>query len=131
MTHGRFDRKLPLPSSGRIAIKGPFNPQDSKVESAKVMFLIVQGDGDDAVIVIGEGSWNRANGNEWSGTTGRRGERPGGKGTGLLHRGLARGIAHSVVIKPGKTFAGGRRLDPPTIEALTWCSDFEFVEPGA
>jgi hypothetical protein len=131
MTHGRFDRKLPLPKSGRITIKGPFNPQDAKVDSAKVLFLIVQGEGDDAVIVDGEGMWNRANGNEWSGTTARRGKHAGGKGTGPLHRGLARGIALSVVIKPGKTFDGGRKFDPPTIESLTWCADFEFVEPAA
>jgi hypothetical protein len=59
MTHGRFDRRLPLPSSGRVTVKGPFNPQDSKVGSAKVLFLIVQGEGDDAVIVNGEDTWNR------------------------------------------------------------------------
>ena len=131
MTHGRFDRKLPLPSSGRIPIKGPFNPQDGKVDSAKVLFLIVQGEGDDAVIVDGEGTWNRENGTEWSGTTARRGRHAGGKGTGQLHHGLARGIALSVVIKPGKTFDRGRKFDPPTIESLTWCADFEFVEPAA
>jgi hypothetical protein len=129
MTHGRFDRRLPLPSSGRITVKGPFNPQDSKVGSAKVLFLIVQGEGDDAVIVDGEGTWNRANGNEWSGTTDRRGKHAGGKGTGRLQPGLARGIALSVVFKPGKTFDRGRKFDPPTIETLTWCADFQFVAP--
>jgi hypothetical protein len=128
MSVGRFDRRLPLPSSGRITVKGPFNPQDNKVDSAKVLFLIVQGEGDDAVIASGEGTWNRANGTEWSGTTDRRGKHAGGKGTGRLHRGLARGIALSVVIKPGKTFDRGRKFDPPTIEALT-CADFEFVAP--
>jgi hypothetical protein len=126
---GRFDRTLPLPSSGRITVKGPFNPQDIKVDSAKVLFLIVQGEGDDAVIVSGEGRWSRANGNKWSGTTDRRGKHAGGKGTGRLRRGLARGIALSVVIKPGKTYDRGRKFDPPMIEALTWCADFEFVAP--
>jgi hypothetical protein len=129
MTHGRFDRRLPLPSSGRITVKGPFNPQDNKVDSAKVLFLIVQGEGDDAVIVDGEDTWNRANGNEWSGTTDRRGKHAGGKGTGRLQPGLARGIALSVVFKPAKTFDRGRKFDPPTIESLTWCADFEFVVP--
>ena len=129
MSHGRFDRKLPLPSSGRVTVKGPFNPQDSKVDSAKVLFLIVQGEGDDAVIVNGEGTWDRANGNEWSGTTDRRGKHAGGKGMGQLHPGLARGIALSVVIKPGKTFDRGRKFDPPTIESLTWCADFQIVAP--
>jgi len=127
MSVGRFDRKMPLPSSGRITIKGPFNPQDAKVESAKVLFLIVQGEGEDAVVVEGEGIWNRKKGDEWAGTTDRRGPHVGGKGTGRLDKGLARGIAHSIVIKPGKTFDRGRKFDPPTIEALTWCADFEFV----
>jgi len=129
MSVGRFDRKLPLPRSGRIRVKGPFNPQDNKVESAKVLFLIVQGEGEDAVIVDGEGTWERAKGDEWSATIDRRGKHVGGKGTGQLHRGLARGIALSVVIKPGKTFDRGHKFDPPTIESLTWCADFEFVAP--
>jgi hypothetical protein len=129
MSTGRFDRSLPLKSSGLVTIKGPFNPQDNKVDSAKVLFLIVQGEGDGAVICDGEGSWERANGNEWSGTTDRHGKYAGGGGTGALHLGRARGIALSVVIKPGKTFDRGRKFDPPTIEALTWCADFEFVAP--
>jgi hypothetical protein len=129
MSVGRFDRRLPLPSSGRITVRGPFNPQDNKVDSAKVLFLIVQGEGEDAVIVDGEGTWNRANGTEWSATIDRRGKHVGGEGTGRLHLGLARGIAYSIVIKPGKTFDRGRKFDPPTIEALTWCADFEFVAP--
>src|SRR5262249_11823221 len=99
------------------------------VDGAKVLFLIVQGEGKDAVIVNGEGRWNRADGGEWSGTTDRHGKYVGGSGTGELQLGVARGIALSVVIKPGKTFDQGRKLDPPTIEALTWCADFEFVAP--
>jgi hypothetical protein len=129
MSNGRFDRKLPLPSKGPITVKGPFNPQDPKVDGAKVLFLIVQGDGKDAVICEGEGTWNRANGGEWSGTIDRRGKYVGGHGSGQLRAGLARGIALSVVIKPGKTFDRGRKFDPPTIEGLTWCADFEFVAP--
>ncbi len=42
--------------------------------------------------------------------------------------GLARGIALSVVIKPGTILDGGRKkFDPPSIESLTWCADFHFV----
>jgi hypothetical protein len=129
MSTGKFDRKLPLPSSGRVTIKGPFNPQDNKVDAAKVLFLIVQGEGEDAVICDGEGTWERANGDEWSGMIDRRGKYAGGEGKGPLRLGLARGIALSIVIKPGKTFDRGRKFDPPTIEALTWCADFEFVAP--
>lgn len=127
MSVGRFDRKLPLPRSGRIPIKGPFNPQDRGVDAARVLFMIVQGEDEDAVIVNGEGTWERENGNDWSGTAPRSGPRVGGHGNGTLRPGLARGIALSVVIKPGKVFDRGRKFDPPTIEALTWCADFEFV----
>jgi hypothetical protein len=129
MSFGRFDRRLPLPAQGRITIKGPFNPQDRAVDAAKVLFLIVQGEDQDAVIVNGEGMWRRGSGGDWTGTVPRRGPRVGGQGEGTLQQGLARGIALSIVIKPGKVFDGGRRFDPPTIEALTWCADFQFVEP--
>jgi hypothetical protein len=124
---GRFDRRLPLPSQGPVTIKGPFNPQDRTVDAAKVLFLIVQGEDADAVVVNGEGTWDRARGNEWRGTVPRRGPRVGGGGTRALEPGLARGIALSVLIKPGKAFDGGRRFDPPMIEALTWCANFRFV----
>ena len=92
MSVGRFDRELPLPRQGRVPVKGPFKPQDRAVNAAKVLFLIVQGEGEDAVIVDGEGSWNRANGTDWNGTVDRRGKRVGGHGTGSLKLGLARGI---------------------------------------
>jgi hypothetical protein len=127
MSVGKFDRKLPLPKQGRIPIKGPFNPQDRAVDAAKVLFMIVQGRGGNAVVVNGEGVWTRASGNEWKGTAPRSGPFAGGHGTGPLRTGEARGIALSVVIKPGKVFDRGRKFDPPTIEALTWCADFEFV----
>ena len=129
MSVGRFDRELPLPRQGRVPVKGPFKPQDRAVNTARVLFLIVQGEGEDAVIVDGEGSWNRANGTAWNGTVDRRGKRVGGEGTGTLKLGLARGIALSVVVKPGSVFDRGRKFDPPTIETLTWCADFKFVEP--
>jgi len=127
MAAGRFDPRLPLPSQGRIPIKGPFNPQDRAVDAAKVLFLIVQGEDQDAVIVNGEGTWHRARGNEWRGTAPRRGPRVGGDGMGTLRKGLARGIALSVVIKPGQVFDRGRRFEPPAIETLTWCANFYFV----
>jgi len=53
MSVGRFDRELPLPRQGRVPVKGPFNPQDRAANAAKVLFLIVQGEGEDAVIVDG------------------------------------------------------------------------------
>jgi hypothetical protein len=129
MSFGKFDRELPLPRTGRIPMKGPFKPQDRAVDAAKVLFLIVQGEGEEAVIVNGEGTWNRDNGDDWTGMAPRSGPRAGGQGTGTLQLGPARGIALSVVIKPGRVFDRGRHFDPPMIEALTWCADFEFVAP--
>lgn len=55
---GKFDRNMPLPPRGAVTIKGPFNPQDRAVDAARVLFLIVQGEGADAVIINGEGTWN-------------------------------------------------------------------------
>lgn len=129
MSVGRFDREIPLPRQGRIQITGPFNPQDPGVDAAKVLFLIVQGEGKNAVIVEGEGTWARGGGGDWSGMAPRSGPLVGGEGTGRLQTGLARGIALSLVIKPGKVFDRGRKFDPPTIEALTWCADFRFIDP--
>jgi len=126
MAVGRFDRELTLPDRGDITIKGPFDPQDPTVDSARVLFLIVHGEDEDAVIVEGEGTWKRAGGDDWSGTAPRTGRRVGG-GTGKLGPGPARGIALSVVIKPGTVPPGGHRFDPPAIETLTWCANFTFV----
>ena len=122
---GRFDRELSLAGQGPVTIKGPFDPQDSAVDAARVLFLIVQGDGADAIVVNGEGTWTRASGNEWTGRVPRRGPRAGGNGTGTLQPGFARGIALSVLIKPSEEFDG--KFDPPMIESLTWCATFKFV----
>lgn len=127
MAVGKFDRELPLPPQGPVPIKGPFDPQDPAVDAARVLFLIVQGDGKDTVVVDGEGTWHRTGGDDWSGTVPRTGPRVGGNGERTLEPGLARGIALSVVIKPGEVFDGGRRFEPPAIETLTWCANFHFV----
>ena len=127
MAAGRFDRRLPLPRQGRIPIKGPFNPQDRAVDAARVQFLIVQGEDENAVIVNGEGSWHRARGNDWRGQPLEAGLAFRATERERFGRGLARGIALAVVIKPGKVFDRGRRFDPPSIESLTWCADFHFV----
>jgi hypothetical protein len=127
MSVGRFDRELELPSQGDVTIKGPFDPNDPEVDGGKILFLIVQGEDENAVIVEGEGTWQKGD-HEWSGKTKRHGKNPAGKpSSDELQPGVARGIALSVVIKPGKVFAGGSKFDPPAIEALTWCADFKFV----
>jgi len=128
MSVGKFNRELDLPSSGRVTIKGPFDPQDSRVESAKILFLIVQGDGATTLTADGEGTWNKPS-DEWSGTIELTGKHPGG-GTGPFVYGRARGIALSIVTKPGKVLDDGE-FDPPAFEALTWCANFKFVDPNA
>jgi len=140
---GKFDPKIPLPDHGDVEIKGPFDPQDHRVNTATVVFLIVQGkerkdaeataeaeDAEDAnpVIIEGVGTWERGRDDDlWTGTVSRYGRRAKG-GEGELHIGLARGIAHSVVSKPSDDpTGGGKKFDPPSIESLTWCADFHFV----
>jgi hypothetical protein len=121
---GMFHRRLQLPAAGDIPIAGPFTPdRGEKAKKAKILFLIVQGDGPNAVTAQGEGEWKAGGQNEWTGKVKRRGALPGGK-LKSLDRGLARGIALAIVVKPGKLT--GARFDPPMIQALTWCSDFEF-----
>ncbi len=127
MAAGRFDRRLPLPRQGRIPIKGPFNPQDRAVDAARVQFLIVQGEDENAVIVNGEGSWHRARGNDWRGTAPRSGPRVSGHGTGTLRPGARPRHRAGSRDQAGKVFDRGRRFDPPSIESLTWCADFHFV----
>ncbi len=123
--NGMFHRILPLGSAGKVAIAGKFTPdRNEKAQVAKVLFLVVQGNGPNAVTVEGEGQWVAGGPNEWTGKVSRTGPLAGG-GTGSLVQGFARGIALAIVVKPGKLT--GSRFDPPTIQALTWCSDFEFV----
>ena len=124
---GKFDRNMPLPPRGAVTIKGPFNPQDRAVDAARVLFLIVQGEGADAVIINGEGTWERAHGDEWSGTIPRR---------GLAFRGRRNGNLGTGARTWHRTFGGYQAGQAPrrwtqirsaVIESLTWCADFHFV----
>jgi hypothetical protein len=128
MAAGRFDQELPLPKQGDITIKGPFDPKDPGVKRATLVFVIVQGEGANEVIVEGVGTWQRGrDDNKWSGKAARNGRHPGGNGSGSLGTGPARGIATSVVIQPEKRIGRGAAFEPPTIETLTWCANFKFV----
>jgi hypothetical protein len=126
---GQFDSpiKLPRDPAERVRISGPLRDVDPKDTEAKVLFLIVQGEGNDAVTVQGEGSWTRGSSNRprpWRGSVKREGKKIGGK-TGRLKKGLARGIGLAIVVKDGELTPGGEFV-PPSIEALTWCADFRF-----
>jgi hypothetical protein len=122
MSHGKFSQ-VDLPPEGRGVVTGPFDPQDEKVNFAKILFLIVQGKGRDTVVVPGQGAWSRDAG-EWSGMVQRRGVPDLGGSDGELRPDeIARGIAVSIVVKPGEVL-GDDTFDAPSIEALTWCADF-------
>jgi hypothetical protein len=142
MSHGKFD-PVDLPSQGRVTVTGPFDPQDPKVHFARVLFLVVQGAGTDTIVIPGEGTWSRGGGN-WRGTVQRRGVPDlGGSDRELRANEIARGIAVSIVVKPGRVLVNGEELppgkepdsgdkvtfDPPSIEALTWCADFAVKAP--
>ena len=121
MSHGKFN-PVNLPTRGKVTVTGPFDPQDRKVDDAKILFLVVQGGGKNTVVIQGEGEWNRGSSN-WIGEIKRTGVPAlGGTNGTLQHNQIARGIAVSIVVKPGKI--QGNNFDPPSIEALTWCSDF-------
>jgi hypothetical protein len=127
---GQFDPQLTLPTdpTEKIRVAGPLRDMDPKDTSAKVLFLIVQGEGKDALTVQGEGKWTRGSSQgdkPWIGRVNREGTKVGGK-TGRLKKGKARGIGLAIVVKDGSLTANGEFV-PPGIEALTWCADFRFV----
>lgn len=126
MSVGKF-HQVNLPQAGRVTVTGPFNPQDDRVHFAKVLFLAVQGEGPDTVVIPGEGSWSKGAG-DWTGTMQRNGVRDlGGSDRDLRAGEIARGIAVSIVVKPGEVL-GEKAFDPPSIEALTWCANFMIVQ---
>ena len=148
MGHGKFTKGY-LPAQGDVTVTGPFDPDDPEVDFARIAFLVVQGRAQDTVVVRGNGEWHRNLGPEWRGTVPRRGNLalgPSAKALQVDDGRLTRGIALSVVVQPGhvlkngKVFPRGKKpkptelksgaapaFDPPAIEALTWCADFEIV----
>ena len=130
---GQFDDTLTLPASGSIEVKGPLQVDDvidSDIKSAVIHFLIVQGEGDDAVTAVGQGHWARP-ASEWTAElpvdAGRLPDDPDTPVTFStdVQNGTARGIGLAIAIKPGKV--RNRTFVPPAIQALTWCAEFKFV----
>jgi len=129
--HGQFDSPVELPTDPDelIRISGPLLEVGPRADRATVHFLIVQGEGEDSVIVNGEGTWTQGpQETPWTGTVGRVGKRAGG-GDGTLTEGPARGIAVAVAIKDGELV--GREFVPPSIETLTWCVNITFAQGSA
>lgn len=143
MGYGRFDRRIPLPSSDPLTVTGPFDPEDHEVDDASVQFLIIQGQGANSVVAKGVGEWLRGqNGDKWKGAVPLMGVKPNGS-PGALTQGIARGIALAIVVRPGKLYqddalgleempSGATQtgptmiFDPPQVEGVTWCSNFLF-----
>jgi hypothetical protein len=142
MGYGRFDRRIPLPSSDPVTVMGPFDPEDHEVDEAEVLFLVIQGKGANSVVAKGMGTWERGkNDDKWSGKVSLTGEKRKPDGSdGPLTPGITRGIALAIVVKPGKLFEDdplaaeeqgptqGPTLifDPPQVEGVTWCANFLF-----
>jgi len=140
MSHGKVTKGY-MPDTGEVTVTGTFDPDDPEVDFARIIFLVVQGEGRDATVARGEGSWIRGKAVEWTGTM----ERHGDLGLGPSNREFSlgersRGIAISVVVKPGRLLEradefpadtesqeGDVLFDPPSIETLTWCADFAIV----
>lgn len=128
MVIGQFNDRLALPAntSDKVQVSGPFKP-DPEDESAEVLFLVVQGEGNDAITVQGHGKWTRDHEkeeNDWIGEVNREGKLPDG-GRRNLSTGRSRGIGLAIVVKDGKVSNG--QFIPPSLQALTWCADFAFV----
>jgi len=131
MSHGKITAGN-LPAAGNLTVTGPFRPDDPAVNFAKIIFVVVQGmagaPAGNTVVVRGEGAWKRPNSGtaDWSGTASRKGDPALGPSTKDLQVGPARGIALSVAVQPGKVLPSGD-FDPPSIETLTWCANFNIA----
>jgi hypothetical protein len=132
MSHGKITAGN-LPNTGDLTVTGPFRPDDAAVNFANIIFVVVQGmpgaSAKDTVVVRGEGAWNRPVGGgtaDWSGTAPRNGDPALGPSTNDLQVGPARGIALSVAVQPGSVLPNGD-FDPPSIETLTWCANFDIA----
>lgn len=108
-------------SNNQVAVAGDFDPLRNDVKSAKVLFLIVQGQGAKAAILNGEAIWNGP-AKTWNKTIDNVGiYADGSGGAKLTPGGVVRGIAHSIAIIPAQPSPGTSQFDPPQIGALTWC----------
>jgi hypothetical protein len=127
---GKFDKELVLPKDGDMTVSGPLIG-DGDEDAAIVHFLIVQGEGNDTVLAIGEGRWERGGGPEpnpkWSATLPLdKAHHPDGDPGSFRTGKVARGIGLAIAVKSGSVVNG--EFDPPSFQALTWCADFKFVE---
>lgn len=129
---GRFTNITLLNGGAQLRVEGPFNPGPN-ITSARVLFLLVQGDGEaDTVIIENQAKWEKsASPNSWEATV----ENSGVFADGKPHPGkepklhidpqhpMVRGIALAIGIQPAQKRPNSDKFDPPSIEALTWCAE--------
>lgn len=149
---GQLGEVMLSKSGGKVRVTGTFDPGDDDVHKAKVLFLIVQGDGRaDTVIVEGEAEWRRENGEKWTVSIDNNGVFPKPDDTAGMDNGtpdnskarlvykdkpkdrMVRGIALAIAIKPAKPATQLElkgRFNPPQIEALTWCVELALRQRG-
>ena len=132
---GQFKTVTLVDGGDKIEVTGTFDPEDPGVATAKVLFLIVQGDGGrKTVIVEGEAKWKRNVDDEWKIKVRNKGVFPRPKSGAApniskarleykrnVKQRMVRGIALAIAIKPAKPADVPRKFNPPQIEALTWC----------
>ena len=143
---GQFRTVRLVEDGNKIEVTGTFDPGDPDVATAKVLFLLVQGDGGrKTVIVEGEAKWKRSFGDEWKIKVPNKGVFPRPKSGAASNNSKARlewkrsarqrmvrGIALAIAIKPAKPADIPRKFNPPQIEALTWCVELALQkEPPA
>ena len=151
---GQLTEVMLINSGSKVLVTGTFDPGDDDIDKAKVLFLIVQGDGGKkTVIVEGEAKWKRtkkSGGGDWTALVDNEGvfPKPDGsaakvsgasnnskaclqfKGTKLEER-MVRGIALAIAIKPAKPATQLElkgKFNPPQIEALTWCVELALTQ---
>lgn len=128
---GMFTEVKLVARGARVSVTGDFDPGNRKITKAKVLFMIVQGDGGpDTVILDGEAEWRRPADSTgkvpWSVRVDNHGVYADGrKGKAKLKPNakdpMVRGIAHAIAFRPARSRRGKSLFEPPQIEALTWC----------
>jgi hypothetical protein len=130
---GQFNSPIKLPRDGdQVPISGPLLNVEPDARKATVVCVLVQfkeNDPNNAVWVEGSGTWDRNDGDMWTGTVSRDGVKPGG-GSGSLQVGAGevRGIATATIVRDGSVENG--HLVPPSIDTITWCVGVSIEDDG-
>jgi hypothetical protein len=151
---GQLTEVMLINNGSEVLVRGTFDPGDDDIDKAKVLFLIVQGDGGKKTVILeGEAKWKRTRkrgGGNWTVLVDNAGVFPKSDGTAAKGSGasnsakaclefkgtkpeerMVRGIALAIAIKPAKPatqLALKGKFNPPQIEALTWCVELVLTQ---